>query len=83
MTILMWVAGAMTTAIVGLSGYFVSEKNNIAKNVIVVEKDIALKGERIATTEAKVENVEKSLIRIESKLDTLLSKQGIFYVEKK
>lgn len=81
-SVLLWGAGILASAIIGLSGYFVSEKNNIAKSVMTVEKDVALKGERIATTEANIRNMDDRLGRIEGKIDALLGKQGVIYIEK-
>lgn len=70
-SVLLWGAGILASAIIGLSGYFVSEKNSIAKDVQTTKTDVALKGERIAVVETDIKNIKESQIRMEKKLDII------------
>lgn len=70
-SVLIWGVGMIASAIIGLSGYFVSEKNTIVKDVVAVKADVAVKSERISVVETDIRNIKESQIRIEKKLDLL------------
>jgi hypothetical protein len=72
---------AGTALAIALGGYSMSLIDKVDDKTIDVAYVNTLQGERITATETEILNIKATLVRMENKLDLIMAKQGVVYIQ--